>query len=366
MIMTHRVFGRLYLIALFLWQITVTSASACTDFLIKTGDGAVIVGRSLEWGSDLESKVKLHPRGEQISSSAPGEQTGLSWKSKHGYVGLNINVRDAVLDGINEKGLSIGGLWLPGSVYQEVSPSQASRALSVTDLGSWILGNFATISEVVPALSQIRVWCPQLTGGKIALHFALHDASGESLVIEFVNGEQKIYHNPVGVLTNAPTFDWHIANLNNYLHLSPSDPQPITIQGAVLSPPGLGGGFLGIPGDWTPPSRFVRTNAMLSFAQPARNAEGGVSLAQHILNAVDIPLGDTRGKMQQDGTYYSDYTQWVVIKDLTDKIFYFRSYNNLTLRAIDLKRLDFAAGAPAKWISIEGGAPATDATLLLK
>lgn len=355
-----------FLVGLILGATSLSPAIACTDFLVTTTDGTKIVGRSMEWGLDLQSHVWLHARGEQRSSKTADGKTGVTWKSKYGFLGVDSNNMPLALDGMNEKGLSMGQLWLPGTVYQDVPAATPEVALSLLDLGQWILGNFATVDEVTSAMGKVKVWSPPLAdwGGTPTAHLALHDAQGNSAVIEFIDGQQKIYANPGRVLTNAPTFDWQTTNLRNYIRLSATSSEPVKLRGTVLEPPGQGGGFLGIPGDWTPPSRFVRTTAMLAFAAPVKNAAAGVNLAQHVLNAVDIPLGDVRQKPGEMA--HSDYTQWIVIKDLTNSVFYFRSYDNLTLRSIDLKKLNFAEGTKAQRLTpIAGGSPVVDVTTTL-
>ena len=124
------------------------AAMACTDFQIKTKDGAVIVGRSLEWGEDMQSQLRIHPRQEKHQSGAPENKSGLSWQSKYGYVGADCYGLDVCIDGINEKGLSVGGLWFPGAEYgNDISQDNRKIALNVIDMGGWLLGNFATIAE---------------------------------------------------------------------------------------------------------------------------------------------------------------------------------------------------------------------------
>ncbi len=334
------------------------AALACTDFLVHADDGTNVVGRSMEWGLNLDSKIWQYPRGMARSSQSPDGKTGVKWQSQYGYLGLDCHGMPLALDGINEAGLSMDQLWLPGTVYQEVPAASPQTALCLLDLGHYILGNFSTVDQVKNAIKDVRVWSPTLSdwGGIPTTHLAIHDSSGKSIVIEFVGGEQKIYDNPLHVLTNAPTFDWHITNLRNYIKLSAANAKTVTVGGSVLAPPGQGGGFLGIPGDWTPPSRFVRTNAMLQFAKPASNAKEAVGLAVHLLNAVDIPLGDVRGS--DNDIKYADYTQWIVIKDLTNRVLYFRSYDNSILRAIDLKKLNFdKSGKPAVITAVAGGQP---------
>jgi len=124
---------------------------------------------------------------------------------------------------------------------------------------------------------------------------------------------------------------------------------------------GSGSGWLGLPGDWTPPSRFVRTVFLVHSADPARNADEAVNLAGHILNSVDIPRGliKTKGPVNTD---LIDYTQWVVIKDLTNRVLYFRSYEDLTLKKVDMKKLALKPGAAVKTLRISGKGKVIDVT----
>jgi choloylglycine hydrolase len=346
------------LAATLLLTTTAVPVLACTDFLIKAKDGSKVEGRSMEWGADLKSHVRFHPRGEDRKSESPDQKTSLVWNAKYSFLGVDCNGMDIVVDGMNEKGLSMSGLWLPGTVYQTVQDPKA--ALEVVDVGAWILGNYATVDEVTKAIGNVQVWGRLMAewGGIPTMHLALHDSSGRSVVIEFTDGHQKIFENPNGVLTNAPTFDWHTTNLRNYIRLSPFNSEPVKLNGTVLAPPGQGGGFLGIPGDWTPPSRFVHTTAMLAFATPPSQNLAAVNLAEHLLNAVDIPIGDARADKD-----HSDYTQWIVIKDLTNKILYYRSYDNLSLRSIDLKNLHASKQVN---IPIAGGNAIVDSTTLMR
>ncbi len=116
--------------------------------------------------------------------------------------------------------------------------------------------------------------------------------------------------------------------------------------------------MVGIPGDWTPPSRFVRISTLLRFAAPPDDSSEGVNLAEHLLNSVDIPQGEIRTKDQEGG----DYTQWVVIKDLTNQVFYFRSYKDLCLKMVDLKKLNFDVAANGVSLPIDAGKGYIDMT----
>jgi choloylglycine hydrolase len=328
------------------------SVYSCGDILIKATDGTLLNARSMEFGVPLDSTLGIHVRGDAFESRAPNKAKGLSWNSKYGFIGFMAVGLDFPTDGLNEKGLSFGALWLPTSTYQEILPSNSTQALLLNDLGSWILGNFATVEEVKAALPSVFVWgeVVEQIGIIPPLHFAVHDTSGKSIVIEFREGQQKVYDNPLAVLTNYPTFPWHVDNVRNYIKLSAENAPSIKYNGAILSFYGQGSGLLGMPGDYTPASRFVRLAYLKNIATPAKNASELLGLAQHLFNNVDIAIGFIRDGEKQDPT---DYTQFVTFKDLTNKIIYYRTYGNMSLRAVDLKGLDFNEGKKYKALPIE-------------
>jgi choloylglycine hydrolase len=293
----------------------------CTDFLLQAADedNSVVVGRSMEFGEDLRSQILVGGRGTKKQRGAPDSpKGGLSWTAKYGYVGLNVarlDLKHLICDGMNEKGLSIGALWLPGFTEYSPTVSNNAQALDVTHFTNWVLGNFATVAEVQAGLTGVQIWGQAVLSTKIPMHFSIHDASGTSMVIEFLadKPQGKVHPNTVGVLTNAPPFTWQLTNIRNYVGLSSVDAQPITIGGNSYNPPGHGSGMRGVPGDSTPPSRFIRILFQKQFAtQPANNAHA-ISLALHLLNTVDIPLG-TSAAQQTPSKGNDDYTQWVVSK----------------------------------------------------
>ena len=164
-------------------------------------------------------------------------------------------------------------------------------------------------------------------------------------MVEPVNGALKVYDNPLGVMTNAPTFDWHLTNLKNYVKISPVNAEPITIDGVTIPSFGQGSGLLGIPGDPTPPSRFIRALGYVISVKKLPSGEQSVRLAEHILNNFDIPMGFIQpGK----GDYTAlEYTQWSSIAELTTKRYYVKTYDDQVLRGIDLMSFDLDAKAVA-------------------
>ena len=115
------------------------------------------------------------------------------------------------------------------------------------------------------------------------MHFVVHDRSGKSVVIEPTDKTLKIFDNPLGVMTNSPTFDWHMTNLRNYINLTVTNVPPIDLGGVTLAQFGQGSGLRGLPGDFTPPSRFVRA---VAFSQSALQAD---TATQSILAGVSYP-----------------------------------------------------------------------------
>lgn len=329
----------------------IQTSNACTDFVVKAKDGTMVNGRSMEFAAPMDSLAVVHPRGEFFQSTAPNGGKGLSWNTKYGFVVITSMGKQGPSDGLNEKGLSLGFLWYPETKYPEVSAENSPRAIEILDMAPWLLGNFATVDEVKTAIKNIVVWGDKNPVLKFIppLHIALHDALGKNLVIEFAEGKMNVYDNPIGVLTNAPSFPWQLTNLRNYANLTAVDTPPVKVNGFTLYSTGHGAGLHGIPGDATPPSRFVRTVFNTQLSAPVADASGAINLAQHILNAVDIPKGSDRLNSK---TFEGDYSQWAVIKDMTHKILYYRSYEGTSLKSIDLNKLDLKKGSPSTSISI--------------
>ena len=201
------------------------SLLACTGITLKAADGSIVFGRTLEWGSfDLKSRLAVIPRGFKYRAHMPDGTTGLSWQAKYGVVGIDAVEKDIVVEGMNEKGLAVGLFYHPGyAEYQEYSPSQASQSLGPTDVGQYLLTNFANVDEVRDGLAKVRVVSvvePAL-GFAAPVHFVITEASGKAIVVEYLKGEMRIFDAPLGVITNAPSYDWHETNLRNYINLSP-------------------------------------------------------------------------------------------------------------------------------------------------
>lgn len=328
------------------------TAAACTAVDMIAADRSVIAGRTMEWAFDMKWTLVTQPKGTALTLSAP-KPTGLPARTvvtKYPVVGVSAGIvpGGALLDGQNSQGLSMSGNFLPGfTQYQTVTP-QDKDYQSILTFGAWALGSFETVAELREALKTMKVWADDSlpTGPTPAtLHFVFVDRSGSGIVVEYVGGEVRIHDNMAHVLTNAPTYDWHINNIRNYLSLSTVGVQQRQIGNVNVTEIGQGGGFIGLPADYTPPSRFVRAAALRHTVTAPKTAAEAVQAVAHILNNVDIPVGVAQSRMP-DGTLVSDYTQWVAVKDLTNNRLMIADYNNrLNYLTIDLDPL-FAATKP--------------------
>jgi choloylglycine hydrolase len=333
----------------------VTDTQSCMSFRVTAKDGNIMIGRTMEFGVDSQWKLAVVPRGIQFTSPAPGEKKGLTWKNKHGYLAVvGWGMDTMVADGMNEAGLSFGGLWYePGLKYQDIGPGEEPRALAATMSGAWILGNFSTVDELKKAVAEIKIFgyvVPALHMAPPA-HGIIYDASGKSIVMEFGDGKVNLYDNPLGILTNAPDFPWHVNHLRQFIGMRDENPKPMDMAGAKLIPTGHGAGMIGLPGDLTPPSRFIRLGVTTHFADKPENAEKALNLSQHIVNSFNIVSGMVVERSPEGKVVSEETTQWASFRDLINKVFYFQTYDNPDVRKVDLKKLDFT-GDKVKFIQM--------------
>jgi len=338
------------------------SAQACTGIMLRNADGSIVHGRTLEFGMVIESMIAIVPRGYEFVAKAPGGP-GMKYKSKYAAVGA-ITFKDvAISDGMNEKGLAIGSFYFPTfAKYAEITNDNRAKALSPVDFPNWILAQFATVGEVRSAVQNgegvivptvLEGWGPEAP----PFHYVVYDSTGASIVIEPIDGKLKVHDNALGVLTNSPAFDWHITNLRNYIALSPLNVPPVQIDGVKLQSLGQGSGMLGLPGDFTPPSRFVRVSVFGAAAFPSPNSEQGVLHVFHILNNFDIPVGVARDV--EKGVIHSDYTQVTVARDPQTLRYYYKTYDDQTIRMVDLRKFDLNA-KEVKKLNTVGAQPIVD------
>ncbi|OGW74664.1 MAG: hypothetical protein A2Z72_01065 [Omnitrophica bacterium RBG_13_46_9] len=342
-----KVFAGLLAIAV-LVPLLMTSAWACTSFVLKAKDGSPVYGRTLEWGLfDFKSDLVMVPRDVTFTAELGGGKRGMTWKNKYGFVAINALNKPFYVDGMNETGLIIGALYLPGfAKFQALESGKESSTLSNGDLMVYVLGRFETVKDIKAVLPDLRVVenedANKEFGAPTPVHYVVVDSAGDSIVIEYVDGELNIYDNTIGIMTNSPPYDWHLLNLRNYTRLDPYAPAGGNkkIDGVDFMPLGGGAGMAGLPGDYTSPSRFIRAFFYKQTSVPLEDADTAVNQAFRILDNFDIPKGFLR-EGESPENYFLGYTQWSVIGDIKNKRYYWWTEWNRRMRMVDLTRLNF-------------------------
>lgn len=315
-------------------------AKACTGITLTAKDSSYVVARTIEWGgSDLNSRYVIVPRGYEQQSYTPQGVDGMKFTARYGYVGLAVEQKEFVAEGLNEAGLSAGLFYFPGyGAYEPFDPTRKDKSVADLQVVSFVLSTCKTVDEVKQALEEIRIIAVDPRASTVHWRFA--DPSGRQIVLEIVGGKLCFYENELGVLTNSPGFDWQLTNLNNYVNLYPGSAEAQQLKTMKLKSFGAGSGFLGIPGDVTPPSRFVRAAFYQSTAPVQATGADAVLQGFQILNNFDIPVGIefADGKIPAD---IPSATQWTSATDITNRVIYYRTMYNSSIRGIDLKKIDF-------------------------
>ncbi|NQU95067.1 MAG: choloylglycine hydrolase family protein [Candidatus Omnitrophica bacterium] len=342
---THKYVSFIVTLVLISFVLVSIEAHACTGIRIKTKDGNYIYARTLEFGSDeITYDLLFVPRNYSYVGETPTGNPGMSWKTKYAHIGFNPFGMNRVGEGLNEKGLACGAFFFPGyAKYQNITKADYSRTISCLDLSSWILSTCASVSEVREKLPKINV------GGAVMpawgyvppLHYFVADETGDAIIIEHIDGKLNIHDNEVNVITNSPDYKWHVENLRNYINLSPFNSPAHEINGTSLAQLGNGSGAVGLPGDFTPPSRFVRAAFLADMVYEGKDVDEGIGIAFHILDQFDIPKGAVRNK--QNGKISVEDTQWTSAADLTNRRYFYHTYSDRSVRMVDLNEFDLDA-----------------------
>ena len=316
-------------------------ANACTGITLKSKDGMTVAARTIEWAESVMNNLYVVvPRNQELQSLTPSGMDGVRFKSKYGFVGLAVEQKEFMVEGINEKGLSAGLFYFPNyGKYQPFDPMEKDKSLADFQVVSYVLAKCSSINDVKRELEKVRII--NIDPRSSTVHWRFTEPSGRQVVLEIVNEVMHFYENPLGVLTNSPGIEWHWTNLNNYINLQPGNAPEHSFGPLAMNSFGPGSGMLGLPGDFTPPSRFVRAAFFQLTAPQQPDAEGCVFQAFHLLNNFDIPAG-TELPMGQASVDLPSATQFTVATDTGNRMIYYRTMYNSTIRCIDLKGIDFS------------------------
>ncbi|GGH30259.1 choloylglycine hydrolase [Paenibacillus segetis] len=307
----------------------------CTALTLTSKDGFHFFGRNMDIDYNFNQSVIFVPRNLDWENVVNGESN----KTKYALLGMGtlMNNHPLLADGMNEKGLGCAGLNFLGFAHFEENRLAGKVNLGPYDLMLWILSNFGSVSEVKSALEEVNLinkpFAPKLPVP--TLHWMVHDKNEESIVIETTPDRIAVYDNKIGVLTNQPAFDWHIMNLNQYMALSPMQPETTTWHKQQLEPIGNGLGLKGLPGDFYPSSRFVRSAFLKNHAAFLDTKESTISEFFHILGNV-APIGGS--VITQEGKQF--ITLYSSCMCLENGVYYYNTYNNSQINAIDMFKED--------------------------
>jgi choloylglycine hydrolase len=268
----------------------------CTAMQIRCpATNSWVYGRTMEWDADFKSKSCRFPKGHEFNKSPVGHA---AWKSRFAMVGMDTGIRPGYLvDGMNEMGLVVGSLYLRGdTTFQSEQDRYRKQQITSWELPVRILSSCQSIKEVRALLDRIRVVKGPLLEWKgnsvdTSTHYYIMQRDGESIDVEYIRGRCRIHLNRIGVLTNNPPWPQQVRHLKPYFHLKPGND---------------GKDAVGLPGDFTSPSRFVRAWFMKTFTNPGSTPKETVQQMIHAMHQFDIPRGVLGNK----------YTQWTVVYDL--------------------------------------------------
>lgn len=310
---------RLAIKVFFLISLPMSIAYCCTTVFSNNNGIAPVVARSTDLYISDSPKLVIYPK--NLDHNGESGANPLKWKSKYGSLVVTEFNSNAASDGINEEGLAAHLLYLSKTQYPESNKEKPS--ISNLLWAQYVLDNFKTVKEALAHIENLQVVATELHGKIWPLHLALEDQSGDSAIIEYINGKIKIYHSPdYQIMTNEPAYDIQLSNLKKYRSF---------------------GGQLPIPGDPDPLSRFVRASFYLKTLPKAANNTEAIANVFSVIRSVMVPFGavDTSGNETEDAWA----TRWISIADLKNKVYYFNSTITPNLIWLDLNKFDFSAGA---------------------
>jgi len=302
----------------------------CTSLTYQTTGGDQFLARTMDFGFELGGRPVVIPRHHHFSSVT--NATGFD--APYSFVGTGRDLNGYIhVDGVNEYGVSAAALYFSGQAHYAATAVDNQINLAPHELIMWILGNVKSTAELGERLSELNIVeaAAPLLNIVVPLHWIISDRSGSTYVLEQEADGMHYLVNPVGVMTNTPDFNWHLKNLSNYVELQPKPHADRQYGDLAVKAFGPGTGALGMPGDYTSPSRFVRTVYMREHTEAVATDEAAVNALSHMLNSVEIPKGV---KIKADGS--ADYTQYRAYMSMHEPAFYIQPYQDQTITRVAL------------------------------
>lgn len=321
------------------------TAQACSSLAISDKSNNVYHGRTLELSEDLPSWLTYYPQGTFFQKLSPNGSNGMSYSAKHAILAITTDVyndgdQHNMFEGLNDAGLSFSANMISNFSLASLPLASYKEALPYTSLGEWALANFSTAKEVGDAIKTANVWAPTLDafgGVQSPFHFIFYDKNGDSIVIEAANGKLNVYDNPTKVMTNGPSFPWHLENLNNYTQLNNVDKSVGELGHIKVVQPDSGIAIADLPSSDTSVGRFIRAVYYTTFAPIAENEGGAMNTLAHIMNrfdrvkdiTVDSSTNESVSVATTQPLVSSEYTVWTALSDLSHGSMMVRGYKDI-------------------------------------
>lgn len=312
----------------------------CTTVGFSYNKG-IVFGRTLEMGVKLDNHILYVPKDYPNFIN--------TYEAKYAVIGTGFMKQPALGDGINEMGLMGSNNLLPHYASFSKEPAEGKINLTTASAFNFLLSRCRDVEEVRNEAEIMNI----ITHGEteedisIPMHFFFKDKSGNAIVLEPKDGQLLAYDNPYGVLTNAPEFPWHVINLKNYINLQPENIEETDFNGVPVTKFGNGSGLVGLPGDFSPPSRFVRSAYFVANTPKDLARQEAILQAFRILSQADIPTGavvDTK-----EGN--NDETLYTAVMDTNKKAYFIKHHDNINIQSFYLD--DYKAEQEIQFIEIE-------------
>lgn len=303
----------------------------CTSLIYQNKEKDNFLARTMDFAFNLDAEPIFLPKGYALRSEI---DSTILYKTKYAFLGGGSKLDEYLFaDGVNEKGISICALYFSDYAKYCNSTKESAINLAPHEIVTWVLGNIGSISELKEDIKNLNIVSVKnnLLNIVIPLHWIVADKTGESIIVEITEKGVSIYDNKVRVMTNSPDYTWHLANLNHYSFLSNKIKSPNSFYNYKPIVGELGNGAVGLPGDYTSESRFIRTVFNDEFTELGNDTMSSVNGLFHTLFSVTIPKGV---KVNTDGT--SDYTQYTSIIDITHLDYYMTTYENISPLKVSL------------------------------
>ncbi len=303
----------------------------CTAVSLKTKGQEIIVGRTMDFSHELDPEIYVIPKDYEWTNAFDSYK----FKNQYKIIGVGQKLKKEILgEGMNEEGLGVMALYFKGEAIYNTEVNSLERiAVGSIEMVNFLLGNCQNVNDVIRILNQIDIVGVEdsITQTIAPLHWLVIDKSGRCITIEPLKEGLYIYENPLMVLTNSPKFEWHMTNLRNYMNLSVTQLEEVKLEKITLKPFGEGGGMIGMPGDFTSPSRFVRMVFQKNKIELPLDNEKLINTCFNLMKTVTIPKGIV---ITSRGT--SDYTQYTTFMNIETGDYYFNTYYNNQILKVNL------------------------------